>query len=269
MTWSTVRNSSGARIFAVWGAKTGEATTTSAVGPSATMSPSATTTTRSAARGELDIVGGDDHRTPFACQRADDVDESALGTVVETAGRFVEQQGLRGGGEPGGEDRGEFLPLGQVTGMGGVVDTGSKAVREGTGAPSCRGFGVRLVEFLPHALRVEEVGGGLRHQSDEPAGVCRGDGVRVRSTSAVPDGDRAGTAWPRALQGPQQGGLAGAVAPHQRGHLAFVQGEVHLADGRHPVVGDGRPAGGEQRGPVMAGSGARWGRGTNRCRAAS
>ena len=78
-TCGTVSHGCGARIFATCGAKAGDAVTTSAVGPSATISPSASTTTRSReVGGQLHVVRGQHDGVPVGGQRAQHVDEAAF-----------------------------------------------------------------------------------------------------------------------------------------------------------------------------------------------
>ena len=90
---SSTRSQPGPRILVTCGANAGDAASTSRVGPSETTSPSASTTTRSAACGcELHVVGRHHHRVPVVRESPEHVGELGLRRVVQTAGRLVEQQ---------------------------------------------------------------------------------------------------------------------------------------------------------------------------------
>jgi hypothetical protein len=70
----------------------------------------------------FDIVGGHDHCPTFDGKTFEHGDESLLGAVIETAGRFIEQHECRFGTEHDGERKGEALTLGEIPGMGALVD---------------------------------------------------------------------------------------------------------------------------------------------------
>ncbi len=93
--------------------------------------------------------------------------------------------------------------------------------------------------LLVDRLEVEQVGRGLGHQADQPP-ACLGAQVgRVRSG----DAHRSRRTTPGALERPQQGRLARAVAAHHRDHLAPVEGQVDRAQRGQASVGDGHAAG--------------------------
>ncbi len=86
--------------------------------------------------------------------------------------------------------------------MGGAGDAGRQPVQDRTGGDAAvrdPGLGVGLVEFLLDALQVEQVGGGLRHQADEPPGLRRRElpGSRRAGPSGSP------TETEPALRGPE------------------------------------------------------------------
>ena len=95
----TVSHGRGARIFATCGANAGEAVTTSRVGPSATISPSASTTIRWRPPPRVRRRGSRGHRRAFVPQALAAPARGAPCRVVEAAGRLVEQQHGRLGGE--------------------------------------------------------------------------------------------------------------------------------------------------------------------------
>ena len=85
--------------------------------------------------------------------------------------------------------------------------------------------------LLGHGLEVEQVGGRLRHQTDELSTAGAGLGRGIDAGHA----HHAGAPRARALQGPQQGRLARAVAAHQRRDAALAQLERHVAEGDGPA----------------------------------
>ena len=65
-------------------------------------------------RGELDVVGGDQHGPALGGEAAQAAASAALGAVVEAAGRLVEQYDRRAAGQHQREGEREPLPLGEV-----------------------------------------------------------------------------------------------------------------------------------------------------------
>ena len=104
--------------------------------------------------------------------------------------------------------------------------------------------------LLGDGLEVEQVGGVLRHQPDERAPARRRRGGPGRAAHPHRRRARAAAA---ALQRPQQRGLAGAVAPHQRGDPARREREVDVAERDRRAVHHREPAR-LQRRPPAAGS---------------
>lgn len=81
----------------------------------------------------LDIVGGHDHRTTFGGKTFEHGDESLLGAVVQTTGGLIEQDECRFGAEHDGEHERKALTLGEIPGMGPLVDAGDETIEHGPG----------------------------------------------------------------------------------------------------------------------------------------
>ena len=136
-TSSTVSHGPGAVTFDTWGAKAGDDTTTSVVGPSATTSPAAMTTTRSelSATNSTSCVDTTTER-PRAARPRSTRAQRGLGRGVEAAGRLVEQQHRRVGGQLHGEHQRQLLPLGQVARV--LVASGCRGPPPRAGPRRCR-----------------------------------------------------------------------------------------------------------------------------------
>ena len=119
----------------------------------------------------------------------------------------------------------------------------SRSSSAATGPGLRVGAGVGGGALLGDGLEVEQVGGRLRHQ----AHVRTPLGGRQVGRVVADHGDGAGAPLARALQGPDQARLAGAVASHQHGDATGGQGEVDLADGDVGAVDDGDGTRREQR----------------------
>ena len=163
--------------------------------------------------GELDVVRGQEDGVVVSGEVGDDARERRLAGVVEAAGRFVEQHHRRPGGEHDGQRQREPLSLGQVARVDGVGSTPgasrSSRPRQVPGSASAP------VSAAAHSsvdgLEVEQVGGGLRDQPDVRTPLGGGEVAGSSpATLIVPDRRAA-----RALQRPDQAGLARAVAAHQ------------------------------------------------------
>ena len=148
-----------------------------------------------------------------------------LRRVVQPAGRLVEQEHGRGTDQHHDEGQGQPLALGEVARMGVVGDVRDESVEELAGLPRAA---VGCQTLLGDGLEVEQVGGGLRHQSDEGAAPGRRLGRRV----GAGDLDASGPALAAALEGPEQRRLAGPVASHQSRHGAGPQADARALE-RH------------------------------------
>ena len=190
-TWSMVRYSSGARILATWGAKAGDATTTSAVGPVGHDIAGRHHHHPVGGGGhELDVVGGDDHGPTLGGQAVEDADQRPLGPVVEPPGRLVEQHDVAGRRSADGQHQSQPLTLGQVAGMESSAMPGASRSSRSR-RPDPRPFGrlpVGLGALLGHRVEVQQVGRGLGHEPDQAPGLGRRQrlGVDSRPTSTVP-----------------------------------------------------------------------------------
>ena len=147
---------------------------------------------------------------------------SRLGRVVQPAGRLVEQQHRRRGGEHDRQGQRQPLALGQVARVRVVGDAGRRAGRAASRRRARRAPAVAVGRgaLVGDGLEVEQVG----RRSAAPGRPAPRGARRPRpagsapSTATTPPARR-----PAALQGPEQRGLAGAVAAHQRDDLAGVQ----------------------------------------------
>jgi hypothetical protein len=85
-------------------------------------------------------VGGDDDRSAPGRTSAQCPSECGLGPVVETTGRFDEENHRRRSGQLDGQHQCESLALGQVAGMGGAVDgvvVGEQVVQDRPAGARC------------------------------------------------------------------------------------------------------------------------------------
>ncbi len=129
---STTR--SGARIFATWGANAGEATITSLVGPSATISPSAMTTTRWAtvATNSTSWVASS-YRVALRGQLSQGRREAPFRVVVQAARGLVQEHDRRGRRQLDRQHQRQSLPFGQVAGVRFTGDPGGQPVQQRPG----------------------------------------------------------------------------------------------------------------------------------------
>lgn len=182
--------------------------------------------------GQFHVVGGEDHRVALGDQVAQDVDQPGLGRVVQAAGRLVQQDQRRAGGQDDRQGEREALALGEVAGVGGVVDARQQAGDQSpAGARFGRRVGVGGGALGGHRVGREQVPGVLRHQADMADQFLRAGPVRAEPTHP----DRAGEGLDHAHQGAEQGGLAGAVAAHQRHRLPGGDRERHLPQRLDPA----------------------------------
>ncbi len=137
------------------------------------------------------------------------------------------------------------MAFGQVAGMGAWVDSGCEPI-EHVLAGAGRGVGLAIGGGALIGDPLEGRAGHRRsgHESHEGTGPCAGQ----PSLAGSGDGDGDVLAWSRALERPQQRGLAGAVAAHERQHPAAVHVQVDPADG------DGRAYRTTMPRPVSTGS---------------
>ncbi len=172
----TVSQGWGARILATCGAKAGDETTTSAVGPSATISPSARITTRwaSSAASSTSCVAST-MRVPLARRDLEHADEPGLRRVVQPAGRLVEEQQRRPAGEHDGQREREPLSLGEIARMCGVRHAGQQlADQRPAGARLGTRVGVGGRALGGDGVRVQQVARLLRHEPDLADELARG-----------------------------------------------------------------------------------------------
>ena len=183
-TSSRVSHSSGARTLAICGAKTGEWQTTSRAGPSAMISPSASTIARSATlRGQFDVVRRQHDRVARPDQLAQHDDEPVLTRIVEAAGRFVEQEKRWCRGEDHGERERESLAFREIARMAVHRHPREDPRQGGQGRSRLQGGGaVGAATLVFHGFAVEEQPGILWHQSNGPDQLVWPQTVRVAAT---------------------------------------------------------------------------------------
>ena len=126
---------------------------------------------------------------PSAARARRTVDQTGLRRVVQAAGRLVEEQQRRAGGQDDRQGEGEALALGQVAGVGVVRDAGQQRVDQG---PAGAGGRARVVvgggALGGDGVRVQEVAGFLGDQADVAQQFAGAGAVRGRAA----DPDRAG-----------------------------------------------------------------------------
>ena len=229
----------GAVTFATCGAKAGEETTTSAVGPSATTSPAASTTTRSAASA-TNSTSWVESRTERPCRG-----EVADRLVAERAWRSSRDRGwARRAAAPGGSavsctartsaSRWPSTEVARVESPGRRRGRCARAARRRCPRPA-PALAVRLRALGRDGVEVEQVRRALRDEADRRAVVpgrraSAGRRRRRLPTRTVPD-----VRVPLPCSAHSSEDLPGAVAAHQRGHLARPQVEVDARD-RHDVA---------------------------------
>ena len=231
-TASTVRRGSGCTMFATWGANVGEETSTSAAWlrqrpPRRRQAPRRVMRTRRRTR-RRGWTGAPRHRRS-ACRRSDT--GPVLWRVVESAGGLVEEQQLRAGGELDREGEGEPLPLREVPRVRVAVDAGGQRPRGSARVAPGSASRSAARHSAETESQEEQVEGVVGDKDRLPPGLLRAqvgwiDGRLARCPH--PDGARA--AAPEALEGPQQGGLAGAVAAHDGRDLAAEDGQADPSD---------------------------------------
>ena len=219
-------------ILATCGANAGDATTTSAVAPSATISPSASTIDPIRDRGdELDVVGGDHDRAAGCRELAHDARSGVpwrRSRGRASARRAAPRSVSRRAGSRA-RARAVALPRGRAgaasSGTPGTTRSSSARVLPGRGA----GLAVGLRALERDRRVVQQVARRLRDERDAAAPRRRRQLPRdpSRRRSTVPLGARAGT-----LERPQQRRLARTVATHARDDFAGEQVEVDRADAR-------------------------------------
>jgi len=167
-------------------------------------------------RDELHVVAGHEHRVPVGGQGTHRRRERSLGGVVQPARRLVEQQHARPGRQHQGERERQALALGEVARVRVVGYAGDELVQDPPAPAPVRGtLAVAGSQLLGHGLEVEQVRGVLREQPDQGAALRRGPGRGVGDDPLAAYVDGAGEPRAGALECPQQGGLAGAIAAHQ------------------------------------------------------
>nr|KEP24308.1 hypothetical protein DA06_19315 [Georgenia sp. SUBG003] len=143
-----------------------------------------------ATRDELDVVGGQQDRSPTRAQRPQEIAEARLARVVEPAGGLVEQEHPGAAGELHRQGERQALPLGQVPRVRVVTDVGGEGAEDLTGRASrCGGLLVRGGALLLHRGQVEQVRGRLGNQGDVPPRDGRherGRGRRPRRSGGRP-----------------------------------------------------------------------------------
>lgn len=93
--------------------------------------------------GQLHVMGGQDDGVPLGGQPAQHAEQTGLRRVVQTAGRLVEEEKGRLGGQDDGQGEGEALALGEVAGVDVVRDVREELGDEGAaGAGGRAGVGV-------------------------------------------------------------------------------------------------------------------------------
>ena len=226
---SSTRSHGGPSTFMTCGAKAGDSASTRRTGPDETTSPSAMHHDLVGdQRGELDVVGG--HQDRPARRRPARAGRRPGPAWRSSRGRaWARRAGRPGGfaGEDQGQGEGEPLALGQVARVPVAGDARDERVEELAG-PLSPGRAL-----LVDGLEVEQVGGVLRQQPDQRPSY---GGLDLGGVGAA-DVHRARAPRSRALERPQQRGLAGAVAAHQRGDPRR-QVQRHLADRDRPAVDD-------------------------------
>ena len=169
---------------AVWVAKYQPPPRTSVVGASATGAPSPSRTVRSAQRrGELGVVGGDEHGGARRGELAQPVRERLLVAAVHAARRLVEQDG---GGRLALQHDRQREPLALAAGEVARVAVGERAE---AGRLERRGR-----KLLPHALG-DQVVAGVLEQQRRPARRARS--ARASARRARPRAAAASTCPPR------------------------------------------------------------------------
>ena len=114
----------------------------------------------------LDIVGGHDHRPTLSRKTFEHGDESLLGAVVQTTGGLIEQDECRFGAEHNGEHEREALALGEIPGMGALVDSGNETIEHGPGgAGSEVAVAIGGDTFRRHGVVIEQNAIVLRNQT--------------------------------------------------------------------------------------------------------
>ena len=103
---------------------------------------------------------------PSAARSAQDRYQAGLGRVVEAAGRLVEEEQWRAGGQDDGQGEGEALALRQVAGVGGVRDPGQQFGDQGAAGARFRvRVAVRGRALGGHRVRVQQVARLLRYEA--------------------------------------------------------------------------------------------------------
>ena len=167
-----------------------------------------------------------------------------LGSVVQAAGRLVEEEDRRGAGQDHRRASSRRWPLGQVAGMPRRVEAARDPLQDRGGRP------VGHVEVLVGGGALG--GDGSRCTAGARAAGERGPRGRPgawpaasRAGPSGPVGDSDGTCRGGELtgHGAEQGGLAGSVPAHQGGHRAGEQAQRQVLDDD--------PAGACDAGPSM------------------
>ena len=189
---ATVSHGCGARILATCGAKDGEETTTSAVGPSATTSPSARMHHPvGELGGQLHVMGGQDDGVALGGQPAQHRDQTGLRRVVQAAGRLVEEQQRRAGRSARRPGRGRAA--GPRTGRGGGCRPATPGQQLGDQGPAGAGRGARVLvggrALGGDRVRVQQVARLLRDEADLADELARGrcGAGRGRRRATVPE----------------------------------------------------------------------------------
>jgi hypothetical protein len=154
------------------------------------------------------------------------------GTGVERGERLVEQQQGRFGGERPGQRHPLGLPAGELArlavGQVGQSDPGQPRDRGGVGLRPAGTSAARSEGDILRRREVREQQVVLEHHPDRtPFGRYERAGPRIVETHAVEDDVSVGEGL-KAGQGPQRGGLAGAVGSEQGHHLARRDGDGEL-----------------------------------------
>ena len=181
--------------------------------------------------GLVHIVGGEDHRAPFALDPPHHVPQAAPGLGVQPGGGLVQEHQLRIVHQGQGQGQPLLLAAGQggVIGVGLVLELDQLQQFGGAAVPGV----VAAVESerLPGGDLVEQAGALQLHpdpRADLPAVVApvqpqQPDLARVRLREPLQD-----------LQG---GGLAGAVGAQQAEHLAAPHLQVQVLHRHHLGIG--------------------------------